>query len=97
MTVHPESIGEARTRALADTFPTLRGAIKSWDPQRLARWASSSERCSAARHAARFVLSVWDPYGEWECGPFNLHLALQCWDDKHRAAFLTWVKNPWWP
>lgn len=96
MKIYPESISAIRMRAIADSFPTLRGVLEVWDPERLDRWACGPEPGSGARNAARFVLSVWDRR-DWECGRFELHRALGCWDDKHGAAFLAWVKNPWWP
>lgn len=33
----------------------------------------------------------------WRCGPFDPVDALKTWDGLHRAAYLTWVQNPWWP
>ena len=31
------------------------------------------------------------------CGPFDVVDALSTWDAAHRAAFLAWAKDPWWP
>lgn len=28
---------------------------------------------------------------------FDLHDALGCWDASHRAAFIAWAKEPWFP
>jgi hypothetical protein len=39
----------------------------------------------------------WDPSTEWEAGRFDVMEALRVWDLKHRAAFLEWAKDPWWP
>ena len=50
-----------------------------------------------AKHAARFVLSVWDSRRKWKAGSFDLFAALQAWDDQQRAAFQTWAANPWRP
>lgn len=86
---------EKRMIELVNSFPTLRGVLEVWDPERLDSWASGHVPCSAAKNAARFVLSVWDRR-EWNCGAFELHRALSCWDELHRGAFLAWVKNPWW-
>lgn len=33
----------------------------------------------------------------WRCGLFDVVDALSTWDAKHRAAFLGWAMNPWWP
>ena len=43
------------------------------------------------------MLAVWNPDVEWQCGRFDLMEALCCWDDRHRAAFLMWAAEPWWP
>jgi hypothetical protein len=80
-----------------------------WDPEAFAEyWAVGS---GGEKDAALFVLSVWNPSTDWEQqgltrgaselgiddgGRFNLHRALGNWDDKHRAAFIAWCKEPWW-
>jgi hypothetical protein len=43
----------------------------------------------------KFLVSVWNPYENGK--KFDLHEALGVWDAPHRAAFLAWVKDPWWP
>jgi hypothetical protein len=46
---------------------------------------------------ARFILSVYNSTDECKCGTFDLMEALACWETHHRAAFLEWARNPWWP
>jgi hypothetical protein len=89
----------ARMSALALSFPTLRDAdgLCPWDPLRFQCWMRSGAPGHGAKCAGRFVLSVWNPSTRWRCGTFDLHDALWCWDDKHRGAFLAWVRAPWWP
>ena len=96
--------------ALARSFPELRRAapLDPFAPEVLDAYA-----CSGVGHgascAARFVLSVWSgdtgaldigresPAWVWQCQRFDLHEALQCWDEGHRAACVAWVSAPWWP
>lgn len=79
--------------------------LNPWDVERLYRWARSSAATPAARHAVRFVISVWndvalsslDAEERTPLGPFNAVEAMASWDHAHRAAFETWVGDPWWP
>lgn len=82
---------------LATSFPTLRGVLGEWDPERLDQWACGPVPGSGAFHAARFVLSVWNSEADWQSGGFDLHRALIAWDRNHREAFISWVEAPWWP
>jgi hypothetical protein len=91
----------ARNRCVVDPF----------DPEVLDRWACSGAPGHGGSCAARFMLSVWSgvtgvaDVGKkrashlwvWNCKRFDLHEALGCWDDSHRAAFVAWACNPWWP
>ncbi len=90
-----------RMTLLAASFPELerRAPIHPFDALELARWAKSGAPGHGGRCAALFVLSVWNPYdyAKWKAGRFDVHEALGVWDDDHRAAFLAWVKDPWWP
>jgi hypothetical protein len=85
---------------LALSFPTLsetaQGVIDPWtDAAPVLRAIRGGGHCHGALCALRFVLSVWNPY---EYGKkFDMHEALGVWDNEHRAAFLAWVKDPWWP
>lgn len=88
-----------RMATLAQSFPTLRDApgIQPWDPERLDTWAVGPAPGHGAFCAARFVLAVWNSTDEWQCGTFDVMEALACWDREHRAAFLEWAREPWWP
>jgi hypothetical protein len=33
----------------------------------------------------------------WRCGPFDAVDAMSTWDTTHRAAFVAWCREPWWP
>lgn len=90
--------GAAMT-ALALRFPTLQDAagVTPWDPARLDAWACGPAPGSGALRAARFVLGVWSPGTEWDCGRFDALDAMSSWDEKHRAAFVSWVVASWWP
>src|SRR4051812_25322802 len=86
----------AHMSALARSFPSLREAdgLAPWDPLRFEQWLESGAPGHGAKCAGRFVLSVWNPYTSWPSGAFDLHEALACWDDAHRAAFVAWVRSP---
>jgi hypothetical protein len=88
-----------RMAALARSFHCLAEAdgVLPWDPERFVRWMHSGAPGHGARCAGQFVLSVWNPYTDWSCGRFDLHEALGIWDSGHRAAFIAWVRSPWWP
>jgi hypothetical protein len=86
--------------ALAYSFPTLRDApIDPFEASELEHWIMGPSAGSGATWAAIFVLSVFNPGAMpyRSCGLFDLHAALAVWDAEHRAAFLRWVKEPWWP
>jgi len=87
-----------KMEALALSFPSLGRAwgVSPWNVDEFAEWAAGPAPSSGMRCTARFVLSVWNPYHEWACGPFDLTEALRCWDDDHRAAFIAWARAPWW-
>lgn len=89
----------ARWADLARSFPSLDGApgIEPFDLEALTRWSRS--RGSGARHAVRFVVSVWNPDAPLQLGleSFDVHAALGAWDLRHRAAFVAWARAPWWP
>lgn len=92
---------QQRIYLLALSFPSLSSAtdapLKGWDPIRLAEWAARPHLSEGARHAARFVLSVWDPFTEWAAGRFDIHEAMKTWDDGNLQAFREWIDDPWWP
>lgn len=84
---------------LALTFPTLRDApgVKPFDTGLLDAWAAAGGRGSGSQHATRFLLAVWNSEGEWTSGTFDAVKAMSSWDTNHRAAFVAWCNNPWWP
>jgi len=88
-----------RMTALAESFPTLRGApgVAPWKPDRLDRWAAGPTPGSGAKHAARFVLAVANLHRSWRAGPFDAIGAVCAWDHAHRIAFQRWVANPFTP
>jgi hypothetical protein len=103
----------AAMTTLARMFPTLRDApgVDPWDATEFLRWTCTGGLSSGMLHAARFMLSVWNPRVDWnevaheegilegdeKLSPFNLHDALGCWDYEHRDAFASWVRGAFWP
>ena len=73
------------------------GEVRPFNAAALDKWSKAAGITRQARHAARFVLSVWDSTNRWKAGPFNVHAALAAWDDEHREAFAAWAARPWWP
>ncbi len=62
-------------------------------------WAQNGG--SGQRHAALFVLGVFNARTVWEQfgdlgGKFDAHYALGIWDPTHRDAFVRWASAPWW-
>ncbi len=88
---------ELRTLKLCQLFPCLARTTPIrqglWDPNDLDAWAVKAS--AGEKHAARFVLTVWNQYEDWQCGKFNVFDAVVSWDDMHREAFLVWVRDPW--
>lgn len=84
--------------SLCWSFPSLQEApgIEPWRPEDLDAWAIGPAGTAGSRHAAAFVLAVWAP-APWRVGPFDAVEALKVWDERHRAAFTAWAKDPWWP
>lgn len=74
-----------------------------------ARWAARfllavwSGRHSALKHTRKLkedgevVAHLFRAETPWGCGVFDVVSAMGTWDDEHRAAFLAWAKDPWWP
>lgn len=85
-----------RLATLARSFPTLRAAegLEPWDPETFHQWVWS--HCgSGGRHAALFVLSVFNYNAEWDGERFSVVHAMAVWDESHREAFRTWARDPW--
>lgn len=100
MTVTPDCpTPEARMAAFARTFPSTAKAagVAVWDATALDRWAAGTPLAHGELVTARFLLAVWEPGQAWESGRFDLMDALRVWDHRHRAAFLAWADDPWWP
>jgi len=88
-----------RMTALALSFPELarclRDFVQPFEAMKLDKAiGGQGHGCICA---AKFVLSVWNPTTRWKSGRFDIHDALGVWDDAHRAAFVAWAKDPWWP
>lgn len=107
---------QARMMALAKSFPVLRHKMMEQGDEftsetALWLWAASAPWSHGERCCAAFILSVWNPTGEWtlptghedraEGSPapcqFDLHDAYGVWDLENRQAFLGWAEDPWWP
>ena len=86
---------EGRIRLLAWSFPALLKApgVDPWDALALERWAGGLAS-SGERHAALFVLSVWNRH-DWG-SKFNMAEAMNVWDDQNLKSFKDWVNDPWW-
>ena len=74
-------------------FPALIDApgVSPWNPNQLDIWAAESADDSNAVQSARFLLNLWMPSREWQCGRFDMNEAIQTWDRSHRRAFLDWA------
>jgi hypothetical protein len=76
-------------------FPALLNApgVSPWNPNQLDIWAAEAASDNNAVHAARFLLNLWMPSREWQCGRFDMNEAIQNWDRTHRRAFLEWATH----
>lgn len=93
---HREALQE-----LARTFPSLRD-LQMFQPGdyfdgEVMDAFRAGQLCHGAQCAFRFIGSVWNPTAKRKCGRFDLHDAMGVWDDEHRAAFIAWANDPWWP
>ena len=79
-------------------FPTLKAVCeyRPFQPGQLDAWAAHAPS-DGAIHAARFLLALWNNQQSWKCGKFDVIEAMAVWDAEHRAAFLAWAEEPWWP
>ena len=90
---------------LAEAFHSLEGVpgVRPWNVNEFAAWMDRDTCSSAERHAALFVLNVWNPASiagmakSYPWAPFDLQAAYGCWDVHNRGAFLGWADAPWWP
>lgn len=84
-----------RWQTLVNLFGVKKPGIAPWNAELIAKnvaGANHAERC-----AIQFMLNVWDPNGNWDCGQFNVIEAFRVWDEEYREAFLRWADDPWWP
>ncbi len=82
---------------LARAFPSLHDCpLVRWDAATFDDWATDACDDDAARHAARFVLSLWNDAWPWRVGRFDVTRAVRKWDDEHRAVVIGWTREPWW-
>jgi hypothetical protein len=83
-----------------------------WDALDVLRFLCLDAHSHGEALAARFVLSVWNPNADWDeearkaglltdpeqrVRRFDLFEAMGTWDDEHREAMLTWLRDPFWP
>lgn len=87
-----------RMSEIAESFSVLRGkpGVRPWNPNKLDQWALDVASSSEA-HAARFVLGVWNAYADFKSGRFDLHAALNTWDESQRRALAAFLLDPYWP
>jgi hypothetical protein len=75
---------------MAMAFPGLRDAagINPWNPNQLDIWAAEEADEPGAIVAAQYLLSLWNPGCQWQCGAFDPHYAIKVWGGSHRRGFL---------
>jgi hypothetical protein len=89
-----------RWLALARTFPSLQDCpdVTEMQLDLIAQRAGTNEReglyGAGKGHAARFMLSL---FRRSAFPAFDAAAAVSRWDAPHRAAFVEWAKDPWWP
>ena len=84
---------------LGARFDGVAPGLDPWDVNTFGAWVVEGPLGGGARWAGIFVLSVWnaDAPGDFGLPAFDVHSALSVWDRAHRAAFLAWAADPWWP
>jgi hypothetical protein len=90
--------------ALALSFHALERkdppGLQPWDALAFFEWCERMQgRISTHEfECAHFVLSVWNLRDtEAVFGTLDVMGALCGWDREHRAAFIEWARDPWWP
>ncbi len=87
--------------ALIRSFPCLKPKLHRWNPasfdaddfHEMIRGWSSSER-----HAAYFVLTVWNPgYARDRSWTFDVVESMSSLDPANRAPILAWISRPFYP
>jgi len=100
--------GRAAMVTLAAGFPSLHGVpgCNPWDAGELVAWLNGGAPTSGSRHAAMFLLNVWNCGTDWRAeglrvkaglGRFNFAEAIATWDEEHRAACAAWLAAPFHP
>ena len=86
---------ETKFVMMALAFPALWKAdgIVPWNPNRLDIWAAEEADAPEAIAAVQYLLSLWNPGFQWQCGSFNPRSAFQYWDCPHRLAYLDWASR----
>jgi hypothetical protein len=84
--------------ALVLTFPSTTSAppARFCDANSFDRWAAETPLSHGELVTARFLLAVWNPGHEWRFGRFDMMEAIAVWDDRYRAAFIAWARDPFW-
>lgn len=79
---------------LAHLFPSLQDAphLDPFDEYRFRDWMDN-EASPQAKHAAHFVLCVWENAPR----SFDLAAAFRDWDTEHREAYAAWFQRPLMP
>jgi DNA primase len=84
--------------SLINSFPCLDGlriTPQTWDAEAFER--QSGKFSSGELAVAQFVLGVWNPNTNWQCGRFDLIEAASRLDPMHRQTIIDWFCDPWWP
>jgi hypothetical protein len=95
---------EQRWIDLALTFPCLAEAKGDWLKGRkegpvaeLAAWLENSPAVtSGGEHAAKLMLGIWNYRNPAGGHTFDLHRAVNAWDNAHLRAFNAWAQEPWY-
>ena len=99
-----EAAGVRETEGASAALKVLVGAFGLFEVGRYfdggefdaAAFASDRETGgSGFRHAALFILSVWNARGDWP--PFVLSDAMGALDHRGRGVIQGWCVRPWWP
>ena len=91
----------ARMSELAERFHVLRGrpGVRPWDTVALIRSLRRDDWTPASADAACFVLAVWNENlaTDKPALRFDAVRAMARWDAGNRDAFLSWVREPFFP
>ena len=78
------------------TFPSLADTTPDgWEWNALEVKRRLGKMSTGQRHAASFVLAVWNP--PLFAKGFEFTEAMRHWDRAHVTACVEWMLNPWWP